>query len=955
MADTAESARYVRYALSQLRARNGFHVFEEACFHLAKRTVTPDLLPATGPVGAGGDQGRDFETFRGHRGDEAIAFVCTLQAEHVKTKIRRDVEKLTAQGEPVDAVYAFCEADIPVAQRNTIKAAVRQEYGVRLEVLDGQAIASLLAEPDNFWIARRFLEVPDAMAPTAPSGPEWYAAAKARWAERTEPAATWGELDDLRRSGREVVFGDGPPADTEFWLERLRPIADAGGSRLGRSAFYQLAVLSLRGTGSLHGLEAEFDAFFAAVGDLEGEGELEDAQVLLSYVATAARIGQANIDPDKIDQWREALAARLDEELSAATTPGRRCSLLFIRGGLHLVCPGTAAPYSDAALDAALTTWGALVQLSDDAPFFPIDRLGNVVTVIAPALVGRTGYAAFVKALDEKTAARSGQLAAAGAHRDRAMNLYRAGRTLDALDDLHRARVGWMAEDTLRGSLLATMIMIGCYERLGLGMAVKFHALAVAGIALKRGDETVMDLAAQALFVAARSEYEHGNWLAAVELAEVGIILYDNFHHAPWQEDDEHRDGIFMVLFAPYGLAKRFEPAAVPALREALEVHGLLDQLSEPGPWSETTEEEAADQILDQLGAVPFADAGTIRALAWSALGVEWRVSFATDYETALAAERFAAYLQILLVHVAREDLCLLRMPVRVEVTLADITTAVQAPDEDGIVWQLSLRRGVGEGAASVEEVQRETSGAAVALLLGGTVLSDEAADAFLERLASDELFSKLTPGGIYDDLYATVVSRERWDLARRAECHRLGDRDTVVGETSEELGPTLGLGPTYSHAQALEFLANRYDHLTKATALTRLRLAGDPAFVEAVRALRSEGWLDWHIMNAVNSVASNYRARLVARTEEEFRQATRHWLWHVEDDNSPPVPAAQFTVDALREAHLVAGLSCLRTWGLRSRQLVVDPASVDAFLKERYRHYEDDVPHDDPFPAELN
>ena len=52
-------------------------------------------------------------------------------------------------------------------------------------------------------------------------------------------------------------------------------------------------------------------------------------------------------------------------------------------------------------------------------------------------------------------------------------------------------------------------------------------------------------------------------------------------------------------------------------------------------------------------------------------------------------------------------------MPVRVEVTLADTTTAVQAPDEDGVVWRLSLRPRVGEVAASVEEVQRATSGAA--------------------------------------------------------------------------------------------------------------------------------------------------------------------------------------------------------------------------------------------------
>jgi len=50
--------------LSQLAAQNRHHEFEHLARALAGGTVTLNIVPATGPVTAGGDQGRDFETYR---------------------------------------------------------------------------------------------------------------------------------------------------------------------------------------------------------------------------------------------------------------------------------------------------------------------------------------------------------------------------------------------------------------------------------------------------------------------------------------------------------------------------------------------------------------------------------------------------------------------------------------------------------------------------------------------------------------------------------------------------------------------------------------------------------------------------------------------------------------------------------------------------------------------------
>ncbi|MEE8270693.1 MAG: hypothetical protein V3R98_03030, partial [Alphaproteobacteria bacterium] len=54
----------IRFNISELKARNAHHDFEHLCRHLARLRVYSNVLPATGPVGAGGDAGRDFETFK---------------------------------------------------------------------------------------------------------------------------------------------------------------------------------------------------------------------------------------------------------------------------------------------------------------------------------------------------------------------------------------------------------------------------------------------------------------------------------------------------------------------------------------------------------------------------------------------------------------------------------------------------------------------------------------------------------------------------------------------------------------------------------------------------------------------------------------------------------------------------------------------------------------------------
>src|SRR5829696_7789384 len=100
MTDRAQLIGQIRFALEQLSERNSHHEWEHLCRHLARERICSNILPATGPVQAGGDQGRDFETFRtflslsslagqsfiGLIADKSIAFACTLE-QNIVAKI----------------------------------------------------------------------------------------------------------------------------------------------------------------------------------------------------------------------------------------------------------------------------------------------------------------------------------------------------------------------------------------------------------------------------------------------------------------------------------------------------------------------------------------------------------------------------------------------------------------------------------------------------------------------------------------------------------------------------------------------------------------------------------------------------------------------------------------------------------------------------------------------------
>ena len=324
----------IRFGLEQLSARDAHHDFEHICRHIARARICSNILPATGPVAAGGDQGRDFETFTsylknnliagsttfvGLLHDKPLAFACTVQRLGIKGKVQSDIKKICESGTQVQGVCFFCTADVSVALRHELQTWALENYTLNLEIYDGQAISELIADREIFWIAEQFLGIPAAIYPPLPEDESnrWYNDLYKYWEHNIGRMKNYADFSDLKAAIRFATFQDQYRKDIPLWVRVLRTFVDEKYPLLlQRRAFYEISVATLRGMGYLNGLEEELRLYFDNT-DYRGDiNEIEDAAVLLTYCSGAWRQNVLNLSLNEMRIWKERQKTIVEERLS---------------------------------------------------------------------------------------------------------------------------------------------------------------------------------------------------------------------------------------------------------------------------------------------------------------------------------------------------------------------------------------------------------------------------------------------------------------------------------------------------------------------------------------------------------------------------------------------------------------------------------------------------------------
>ena len=947
MPTPVQTAQMIRLALGTLAADNAHHQFEHLCRHLAKRRIASNVLPTTGPVSAGGDQGRDFETFRTYLAQElpfalgflalassdVVVFACTIQKDKLRAKFEDDIKSICTQGTHVDRIYIFATASVTTALRHDLQEWASQEHRVAVEIVDEAALAEWLAEPDLYWIAEQYLQLPAELAPQAEQAaeadrlPAWYAELRAYWQEPSRQPATLGDLFDLRQGLRHAARPGPARADLAGWLTLMTRLAERTPYPDARlRAIYEIAAARVQGAAELRPADPLIRRFIDEVQHTGDPALLLDASVLIQFCVTAAGLGHTGIPMAEAAGWTRPLRDRIGQLLERDLDPNTRACLLHAaaHAALHInftraeagaateasttieeidrmyaavteaIEQGTLqthlprAPVTD--LDSGMRHLAALTRLLPDAPAYPIDGIALLVDLLAPTLRDHPLYRQVCDGLDRAVARQEGDAAAGDRCRQRAEALQAAGLPLDALREFHQAKINWFHGDTLYGTLRAIACITDNYAGLGLYLAGKKYALAMASLALGSPDASDRELAPIALFSAANMDRLAGAWAASAELAAVAGQA-----HLRWAPDPDNlerhgyvTEAIKYQAFAAV-IAQQTRPGFLPAIHGILR-GSLMDSLTRPPGASPAagplTEQEWTDRIADKAGA-PFSDAGPARSVAFCALGVRWTVHGRNDQDTVLALEDFTSALQILLAEFASLNPVLIPQDVDVEILIyppgrppAD-TYLTRVHDDGRRLWRLFLPAGPPPGASEQEarpEVPElgDASRLAFAVLAGNSLLGPKPFTSLVEQAARNGLFSNLDIGRPYREL-AMLWSRPVPPPLAGPQHRPLASAPCPNPRASSpHMQPRTGPGPGYSTQRAHSVLAERYAILPVPVRHTI------PAFLSDLRVravfleLRDAGWKDWHLLSVVANLTVNHRLALRRPATTLYRFRTR-------------------------------------------------------------------------------
>jgi hypothetical protein len=972
LATPDQVAAQIRFALENLSASNAHHKFEDICRYLARARICNNILPATGPVSTAGDQGRDFETYRTYLAQarmlsipflgifaaKPIVFACSLEKD-VVGKIGDDVKKILGHGERPDAIYFFTTSDVPIGIRHKVQTEVYDDYHVKLEIMDGKAISEELAEPELFWIAERYLSVPEEIYPTKREE-DWYAKAFSRWRSGESRSINYATFAELRQCARHAAYSDSLKADASFWIGHLQAfkVADIP-EDLKRKVIYELAFVSLHGLGHLSGLEADLRRYFQKISELYDPVQLADSTALLTLCIAAVASNSVQVGYEEVRTWHSNLVETVENLLDEKPSPGLACVLLEVRGHLALVIDlkkGTVP-----AADEALKWWGRMTEIVPKAPLYPIMRFSDRLTRFIEFLDITPDYVNLSRRVDDLLENRYGGFVAAEKCRDRAMKFFDRGSILAALEQMHIAKVNWFAEETLRGCLLSMVFIAHCYEKLGLTFASKYYLLAVAHIAINSANADLKPFVPKALFLAAECDYHAGSWINFLDLAPVALNAHYAYASDPdnLEKNSEFKGFIFNLVTIQV-IAERLYPQLsdfVIGKIQRLNLGGLISDfipLSRKS-WESKSDKDIWEICQNDLLHIPFGDAGKTRSTSWIASGIECFLAWTNDYTTNSIAEQLAALLQIIMADLATTDLCLLPTTVSIAVeTLPGPKVRMKAiPSNKGRQWQISMPS-ASDKTADIEALQQETVAHATVILGEISLLPFEKYRDLLELKFKNGLSAKVFVGGPYDRLYSEFITRDTFN--------RNGDRARIISKPLYSFGKTAvhnelrwkeGPGPTYESRQALELIRTRYANSVRPIRRTLHQLASEQGFLKVVRKLRNEGWRDWHILSSLANVATNYRTRILSPSDDsaQYNEIFLKLIVEEETDDSLPVPLAEYTEESIRLAHKFFMISTLHAVGLDCRQETPDFQAIERFLAERYNYWTDDAEHVDPFP----
>ena len=970
MKNRYELRQYIRFQLEQMSAKNQQHLLEEMAFELARQTVSRRLVPATGPVQAGGDQGRDFESYHsylaksaiassvaaGVEGNDVLVFGCTLN-KALEGKIKSDIATMCGAAPKPNRIYYYATPDLPVAKRHELQAWSRRQHGAELEVFDGQAIANLLAEPENFWIAQQFLGIPANVFPAVQTDAE-YARLRDRWFDEDRTVSNYSDFVEVKRGLRKATFNPDLNPQLGTWLSLMEGVAKSQEGQIQRRALYEIAVAQLRGRGKLDPAEWAVEQYFTSFATVSDPlpGEVEDATLLASYSTGAIGQGDYGGPMEKAEAWADQARSAIDRSLAGDISDGSRFRLLLVRGHLDFDAAARAET-EDARAYALLKYWEEATSIAERSPFADIEAVAGLLEMVVPAIGDHPRFRALADRVDAVVAFNGGKAAGAEQGRKRALQYLKSGQLLLAIDQLQRAKEGWFAGETMRGSVLAMLHLAKAYLELHLPLAARYYAAAALhSVGNSIGDE-LRPMASSAAFIMADTYLHNGEGLSYMSAAGRAAEIHLNYAADPEELEEQPEFAAAIVQSTQMlALMASAAPDLVPHAEAILDGWDIDDayarsmrKMAGEKPWHNMSVPEVEAMLGEQTGQGLFGDVGGILRFQWHALGINWSIE--ADADLRIDAEGVGAALQICLVDLADADLLIVPGDVHVKIERGGGAHASLSQQPDNGVLRFLISVPVPN--TDPDEAMRTMAMVSTMILQASAmpfVAFQNVLEAKMKRGLAGRAFWVQPVGRLMRDVRSLMLD-ELPDLSKQYRPAISVPAPLVHPELSWRDGNAPGYSPERAHLA----LSNRYSRTAAVARVVVPKLMAEPVSRRALEEQHGLGLPDWQLINAI------YNFTLNAAMEEEIggpllggtpdaQGVFQRAMKRLEADDIPMIDEVKFTGEFLKFQMDMNLMATLRGWDLELHRQTPDIEGVRRLLDERYHSSTDDIPHEDFF-----
>ncbi|WP_410752232.1 hypothetical protein [Citrobacter sp. U14242] len=964
MTKPLELIRYIRYQLSELGARNAHHEFEHLTRHLARARVCSNIMPATGPVSAGGDGGRDFETFKTYSdipltpdssfqrlasGQREIAFACSLQKK-ITPKIRKDLKGVKAIGKYKDMVF-FCEENLPVAKRHVLQKDA-EFLGIDLQIFDGEAIAELLSDRDTFWIAQSYLQISSELMPASDASPDWYQELVAKWKDKQALPFSYVDFSELKSGIRRSTFHEAARPDLKMWIEKLQVYREKYSSReLRRWASYEIIVASFRGMASFDGLETIVLDYFSDLEDHLGTGDLEDAVTLRTYLIRASSMNLYPITAPRLSEIQERLVAICESGIIDAPGSGRRAELLRLLGILHLLI----LKEGKADLRTVVGYWNRMLDEAERTKFFPTQKFNEYYEYLLELYENPPELAELAPRLDELIAKRSGSKEAGGNAEARGDKYNNKNDMLGTLKEYQRARKLFYHGGDESALIRIVLKMAGNFHSLGLLYGAKYYALSAAWMSANPSKSALRTYLPNALLLVSEIEYSSGNFVGFIHyayLSRAAELMHGSV--TPSSTIAENISHIYGLL----GLLKRkslehYENLKLGFSEWPTEIFGDLFAISSgPGFWNEGLIETITSDVSTILVDRPWGDLAEIRDVRWIALGINWRCTFKNCYETTVAAEDFISQLQIALLSISIEKADLILIPTNVNLALSmdgsNNSGGIGEIEFNGKEWHLNINLSVKKpkpksninrfGEILIQIIGKFSLLNTRDFMSYSTTWLNTFMDIGFSFRSYEEVLSEFTPKGTFVD---------KIKLSSKAPFEFTG-----VGSTFYSLPEFSGIAPNYDRNKQLSLISSRYKAAIPNIQYTARNLLTDALATNYFNSLRADGMKDWYLLCIVSGMVQTIKTAEILEFTPEVIEEILKISRQTETPQSALKPE-DFDLSHLPAFELAFAPLLISSLELNTdHNLLNDPITLQT-VKQRFNLRVDDVDHPEIFAWE--